>query len=48
MAETYDQFMEWVDREGVELGQVMWATYLTDPSQAPPSEWRTELFWPVG
>lgn len=48
MNETYDQLMAWVKREGVELGPAMWETYLTDPSEAPPSEWRTGLFWPVG
>jgi effector-binding domain-containing protein len=39
--------MEWVKREGIELAPAMWEMYLTDPSTAPPSEWRTELFWPV-
>lgn len=47
MMETYDQLMAWVKREGIELGPAMWETYLTDPGEAPPSEWRTELYWPV-
>lgn len=47
LADTYRELTEWAQREGIALGPVVWETYVTDPTTAPPSEWRTEILWPV-
>jgi effector-binding domain-containing protein len=47
LADTYRKLTEWAQREGIALGPVMWESYVTDPTTAPPSEWRTEIVWPV-
>lgn len=47
LGETYRQLSEWAQREGLALGPMVWETYVTDPTTAPPSEWRTEIFWPL-
>lgn len=47
LPDAYRQLTEWAQREGIALGPAMWETYVTDPTTAPPSEWRTEIVWPV-
>lgn len=47
LADTYRQLAEWAQRQGIALGLAVWETYVTDPTTAPPSEWRTEIVWPV-
>lgn len=48
LPDTYRRLAEWARREGITLGPAVWETYVTDPTTAPPAEWRTEIVWPVG
>ena len=46
--ETYEQLIGWSKAEGVELGEGMWESYLSDPGAEPdPSTWRTQIVWPL-
>lgn len=48
LASTYQDLLEWVAAEGLELAVGMWEVYLTDPSAEPdPSRWRTRIVWPL-
>ncbi len=47
LGETYHRLREWAKGQGLRLSTAMWESYLNDPSSAPPSEWRTEISWPV-
>ena len=45
---TYGRLLEWVADQGLEVGHLMWESYLSDPEQEPdPSTWRTEIVWPL-
>lgn len=48
LSETYRAMGEWMHGQGLSPGNVMWESYLTDPSTNPdPATWQTEVFWPV-
>lgn len=45
---TYGEMRTWMKHKGLEPANVMWETYLSDPSAQPdPATWRTEVWWPV-
>jgi hypothetical protein len=38
----------WMEANGHTPAGSPWESYLTDPAEhADPSEWRTEVFWPI-
>ena len=43
---AYAEMQAWMGANGHTPATGPWEVYLTDPQQAPPSEWRTELIWP--
>lgn len=46
--EAYRAIEQWMTEEGMTPAGKPWESYLTDPSSVPdPSEWRTEVCWPV-
>ncbi|HEY9467732.1 MAG TPA: AraC family transcriptional regulator [Vicinamibacterales bacterium] len=48
LSETYVAMERWMDANGVRPGGAPWESYLTDPAEHPdPSEWRTEVYWPL-
>jgi AraC family transcriptional regulator len=48
LSETYAEMERWMDKNGVRPGGAPWESYITDPAEHPdPSEWRTEIFWPL-
>lgn len=48
LAETYEAIQAWIKEKGYKVGEDMWETYLTNPSEVPDkSKWMTEVFWPL-
>lgn len=48
MMGTYDVLMTWMREQGLESAEVMWETYLTEPTpDGDPSAMRTLITWPV-
>ncbi len=44
---VYYAMAEWVKEQGRTPAGAPWDSYVNDPMDLPPSEWRTELFLPV-
>ncbi|MDH3307765.1 MAG: GyrI-like domain-containing protein, partial [Acidimicrobiia bacterium] len=48
MAETYAGMQGWMAERAMFPGDIVWESYLTDPSVEPDiAKWRTEIVWPV-
>ena len=48
MVQTYTRLLEWVQAQGLSLGQVMWETYVTDPTpEVDPESMVTLITWPL-
>ena len=48
MVQTYTRLMEWVQAQGLPVGQVIWETYVTDPTpEADPESMVTLITWPL-
>lgn len=47
LGNTYRRLVEWAEGQGLTLAEGMWESYVTDPGTAPPSEWLTEITWPL-
>jgi effector-binding domain-containing protein len=49
LADTYAEMQQFMAKNGLTAGPVMWESYLTDPGRQPdPATWRTQICWPVG
>jgi AraC family transcriptional regulator len=48
LPDAYAAIQQWVEAEGLAAAGAPWESYVNDPSEhADPSEWKTEVFWPV-
>lgn len=48
MERTYALMQSWMAEHELFPDQLMWESYLTDPSTEPdPAKWRTEIVWPI-
>jgi len=48
LGDTYVAMEKWMEAQGLRPGEAPWESYITDPAEHPdPSEWRTEIYWPV-
>jgi AraC family transcriptional regulator len=48
LSETYAEMERWMEKNGLRPGGAPWESYITDPAEHPdPSDWRTEIHWPV-
>ena len=49
LSETYAEVERWMEKNGMRPGGAPWESYITDPAEHPdPSNWRTEIYWPLG
>ena len=45
---TWSALFEWIGAQGLKPAGAPWEVYLTDPGAEPdPSQWRTQIFFPV-
>lgn len=44
---AYNQFMPWVEEQGLQLTPHMYEFYLNDPASTPEAELQTLIVWPV-
>jgi effector-binding domain-containing protein len=48
LGQAYTALQSWIKDKGRESGGSPWESYWTDPGTVPnPSEWRTEVIWPL-
>lgn len=48
LTEAYAAVQQWIEAEGLAANGAPWESYVTDPAEYPdPTDWRTEIFWPV-
>lgn len=48
MVGTYDRIAAWVREQGLDVDELMWETYLTEPTpDGDPSAMRTLITWPL-
>ena len=48
LSETYAEMERWMEKNGFRPGGAPWESYITDPAEHPdPSDWRTEIYWPL-
>jgi effector-binding domain-containing protein len=48
LEQSYTELTQWVQAEGLELGEGMWESYLSDPDAEPdPANWLTRITWPL-
>ena len=48
LGRAYTALQSWIKDQGRESGGSPWESYWTDPETVPnPSEWRTEVIWPL-
>lgn len=46
--QTYNALLAWIGAQGCKAADDMWEVYWTDPTKVPdPSQWRTEVVWPL-
>lgn len=46
--QAYDALIAWIKAQGHQVAGAPWDIYWTDPGQVPdPSQWRTEVRWPI-
>ena len=49
LSETYAEMERWMEKNGMRPAGAPWESYITDPAEHPdPSNWRTEISWPLG
>jgi AraC family transcriptional regulator len=49
LPDAYAAIQQWIETEGLTAAGAPWESYVNDPSEhADPSEWKTEVFWPIG
>jgi effector-binding domain-containing protein len=44
---AYEAIQTWAKEQGRELAESMWEEYWSDPQSTAPSEWRTDVIWPL-
>ena len=45
---SYAEVEQWIENNGMRVNGPAWEIYVTDPAEyADPSDWRTEIYWPV-
>lgn len=47
LADTYNRIWQWASAEGLEMGELMWESYLNDPRDAGNGPPQTQIVWPV-
>jgi len=47
MEPAYAALSEWIEEHGYEPTGVAYEFYLTDPDEAPPEEWQTQIAFPL-
>lgn len=48
LPQTWSALFEWIGAQGLNPAGAPWEVYLTDPTAEPdPSQWRTQIFFPV-
>jgi len=48
LTETYEVVMAWIRKNGYQVEENMWETYLTNPAEEPDkSKWMTRIFLPM-
>lgn len=47
LPEAYEAIQAWARDQHRSLADSMWEEYFSDPGSAPPSEWRTDVVWPL-
>lgn len=47
MEQTYNRLMAWVEEQGLAPGDLMWETYLTEPTPEAPESMQTLITWPL-
>ena len=48
IAGAYDALQAWMKEQGVEPAGPSWEVYWTDPNEVQdPSQWKTEVIWPI-
>jgi effector-binding domain-containing protein len=48
IVETYTEMQKWIEAKGLKPKKAMWERYLNGPDTVKdPSEYITELFWPI-
>ena len=48
LAESWGEFMDWIEANGHTPAPDLWESYLTNPDSHPdPATWRTELSRPL-
>ncbi len=46
LSAAYQALERWTEAQGRQPGEPMWEEYWSPPT-APPSEWRTDVIWPL-
>ena len=48
LSDAYAAIQHWIETQGLAAAGAPWESYVTDPGENPnPSEWKTEVFWPL-
>jgi AraC family transcriptional regulator len=48
LLQTHAAIEEWIRGQAYEVAGPPWESYVTDPGKHPdPTEWKTEVFWPL-
>ncbi len=48
LAESYVAIEKWLEKAGLFPRSANWEQYVTSPAEVPdPSDWRTDIYWPV-
>ena len=47
LRETYSAIEQWIKDNDLTPRGAPWESYVTDPGEAEPAEWRTEIYWPI-
>ena len=48
LSNAYGAIETWMEAKGQAPAGAPWESYITDPAEHPdPSNWRTEIYWPL-
>ena len=47
LGDAHDAVNKWIAEEGLEISGPPWEYYVSDPMEAPPAEWETEIYYPI-
>lgn len=47
LSDAHDAVNKWIAEEGLEIAGPPWECYVSDPTEAPPAEWKTEIYYPI-